>query len=224
MDIPVIIFIILYALVLCCYFITRVGKNIKYRAINKYIMATMYLILAFVGFSLRHEVSSYHIILIGALILSWLGDIFLVFDLGRGGDFFMAANICFFIYGISVLYDNSYTFSSFWWVLLITFVMLTTFIILCQKLPKVFTLGKMRWPMTLYLLTIFMHGSMGIALITLLPGTNYMLLGIGSVSFMISDIILTIDRFVYKNNKWIIRSNSLTYFGGLLLIALSLVL
>ena len=69
-----------------------------------------------------------------------------------------------------------------------------------------------------------MHGSMGIALITLLPGTNYMLLGIGSVSFMISDIILTIDRFVYKNNKWIIRSNSLTYFGGLLLIALSLVL
>lgn len=136
MDLPIIIFIVLYALVLCCYFITRVGKNIKYRAINKYIMATMYLILAFVGFSLRHEVSSYHIILIGALVLAWLGDIFLVFDLGRGGDFFMAANICFFIYGISVLYDNSYTFSFFWWVLLITFVMLTTFIILYQKITK----------------------------------------------------------------------------------------
>jgi hypothetical protein len=47
-------------------------------------------------------------------------------------------------------------------------------------------------------------------------------MGIGSLLFMASDYILTIDRFVILKNKWIIRSNSLTYFGGLLLIALSL--
>jgi len=39
---------------------------------------------------------------------------------------------------------------------------------------------------------------------------------------MISDYILTVDRFIIQKNKWIVRSNSLTYFTGLLLIVLSL--
>jgi hypothetical protein len=119
---------------------------------------------------------------------------------------------------------NGYTFASFWWVILVVLFMIATFVVLCEKLPNIFNLGKMKWPMTFYLFSIFFHGIMGLALAILLPGTNYMLLGIGSISFMVSDIILTIDRFVIKGNKWIVRSNSLTYFGGLLLIALSLFL
>lgn len=224
MDLPIIIFIIVYALALCGYFITRVGNNIKYRAINKYILATMYLVLAFVGFSLRHVVNSYHIILMAALFLAWLGDIFLVFSLKMGGDFFLAGNVCFFMYGMCVLYDHGFTFASFWWVILVALGMISTFVILCQKFPKVFKLGSMRWPMTLYLTSIFSHGMMGLALVLLLPGTNFMILGLGSLSFMLSDMILTVDRFIIRNNKWIVRANSLTYFGGLLLIALSLFL
>lgn len=54
--------------------------------------------------------------------------------------------------------------------------------------------------------------------------TMYLVLAFIVFSFIISDIILTIDRFVIKGNKWIVRANSLTYFGGLLLIALSVVL
>jgi len=54
-----------------------------------------------------------------------------------------------------------------------------------------------------------------------LPGTNFMVMGIGSVLFMISDMVLTAYRFIFKNNKWLIRLNSLTYFTGLLLIVIS---
>ena len=80
----------------------------------------------------------------------------------------------------------------------------------------------MRWPMTLYLCSIFSHGMCGLAAIILLPGTRFVMMGIGSLLFMVSDMILTVDRFIYKGNKWIVRANSLTYFSGLLLIVLSL--
>ncbi|MBQ1322792.1 MAG: hypothetical protein IIY30_03285, partial [Erysipelotrichaceae bacterium] len=82
-------------------------------------------------------------------------------------------------------------------------------------------MGKMRWPMTWYLSTILTHGMTGLAMAVLLPGTNFMVMGIGSVLFMISDMVLTAYRFIFKNNKWLIRLNSLTYFTGLLLIVIS---
>ena len=84
-------------------------------------------------------------------------------------------------------------------------------------------MGKMRRPMTWYLSTILTHGIMGLALVVLLPGTKFVMMGIGSFLFMISDMILTAYRFVFNNNKWLIRANSLTYFVGLLLIVLAMV-
>ena len=56
-----------------------------------------------------------------------------------------------------------------------------------------------------------------------LPGSRFMLMGLGSFLFMISDIDLNAYRFVFNNNKWLIRFNSLTYFVGLLLIVLAMV-
>ena len=92
------VFIAVYLIALCCYFKTRTSENKKARAINKYFMATMYLVFAIVIFFRRYEFASYQTILMAALILAWLGDIFLVFDFGRGGDFFLAGNICFVLY------------------------------------------------------------------------------------------------------------------------------
>ena len=93
-----IVFIAVYLIALCCYFKTRTSGNIKHRAINKYFMATMYLVLAIVTFINRYEFASYQTLLMAALIFAWLGDIFLVFDFGRGGDFFLAGNVCFTLY------------------------------------------------------------------------------------------------------------------------------
>ena len=94
---------------------------------------------------------------------------------------------------------------------------------LANKYPKVLKLNKMKYPMAFYLSSITLHGLLGLVSAIFVSTTpSILVMGIGSVSFMLSDYILTVDRFVIQNNKWIVRCNSLTYFGGLLLIALSL--
>ena len=217
------LFIVVYLLALCCYFYTRVSDNKKYRAINKYIMATMYLVLAIVTFFKKYNFVSYQSLYMAALIFAYFGDVFLVIDFSRGGDFFLACNICFTIYEQIVLLDHCYTIKNYYWLYIIEAIILFSFIYACSKYPEKIKMGKMRWPMTFYLSTILTHGFTGLALIIYLPGTNFVTLGIGSLLFMISDMILTAYRFIFNNNKWLIRANSLTYFVGLLLIVLSMV-
>ncbi len=185
-------------------------------------MATMYLVFAIVIFFRRYEFASYQTMLMAALILAWLGDVFLVFDFNRGGDFFLAGNICFVLYEQMVLVDRGgYGFKDFAWTYVAAGAMLAAAIFATGRWPERVRLGKMRWPMMFYLSSIFMHGMTGLALITMMPGTNYAVMGLGSVLFMISDIDLNLYRFVFNNNKWLVRVNSLTYFTGLLLIVLS---
>ena len=214
------LFIFIYLLALICYLFTRTSDNIRYRAINKYIMATMYLVLAIIVFFQKYTFTSYQTLLMAALFFAWLGDVFLVFDFGRGGDFFLAGNVCFTMYEQAVMLDHGKQLKDFAWVFVVVALMLGVFIWACQKKPEQFKLGKMRWPMTFYLSSIFTHGITGLAMVLLLPGTNYVTMGIGSVLFMISDIILTTYRFVVGPKKWLVRANSLTYFPGLLLIVL----
>ncbi len=215
-------FIIAYIIMLCLYYYTRPSGKIPMRAINKVILATMYMVFAIVQFQLNYELLSFHLLLMVALFLAWMGDVFLIFDFNRGGDFFLCGNVCFFTYEMAACIAQGCKFSSFWWVLLVTVLLVALFIFLAHKYPTTLKLGKMRWPMTLYITSITLHGLMGLALMILLPGTKWALLGLGSLFFMISDYILTVDRFVILNNKWIVRSNSTFYFGGLLLIVLSM--
>lgn len=146
-----------------------------------------------------------------------------MFDFGRGGDFFLAGNICFVLYEQAVLIDKGYWFNDFAWTYVVAGLMLAVVIFASGRWPERIKMGKMRWPMIFYLSSIFMHGITGLALMIMLPGTSYALLGLGSFLFMISDIDLNVYRFIFNNNKWLIRFNSLTYFVGLLLIVLSTV-
>ena len=215
------LFIAIYLIALLCYFKTRVSENKLHRALNKYLMATMYLGLAIYTFFTKYDFVSYQALLMAALLLAYFGDIFLVFDFGRGGDFFLAGNVCFLIYEQIVMIDHGHSLKEFYWTFIVAGVMLGAFILACQYKPDVFKLGKMRWPMTFYLSSIFMHGITGLAMAILMPGTSYQIMGIGSFLFMLSDMILTSYRFIFNNNKWLIRANSLTYFLGLLLIVLA---
>ena len=220
----IIVFIVVYLAALCCYFKTRTSGNKKHRAINKYIMATMYLVFAFVVFLQNYELVSFHTMLIAALILAWLGDIFLVWDFGRGGDFFLAGNICFTLYEQIILVDKGgYKFGVFAWTFVVVAIMLAFVIYATGRWHKKIKMGKMRWPMIFYLSSIFMHGITGLALMIMMPNPAYKMLGLGSFLFMLSDMDLTLYKFVLDNNKWLIRLNSLTYFVGLLLIVLSTV-
>ena len=215
-------FIIAYIAMLFLYFYTRNSGKMSWRAPNKIILASMLLGFAIFQFQDHYQLQSYHLVLMVALVFAWMGDVFLLFDLSRGGDFFLCGNICFFTYEMTVLIGQEHSFADFWWVILVAALLVGLFIWLAQRYPEKLKLGKMRWPMTLYLTSISLHGIMGLALMVLLPGTNWALMGLGSFLFMLSDFILTFDRFVMPDNKWIVRSNSASYFIGLLLIVLSM--
>lgn len=216
-------FIVAYAVLLFTYFITETSGKMYLRAPNKIILASMFLIFAIIQFQ-KYQFLSYHLILMVALFLAWMGDVFLLIDLNRGGDFFLCGNVAFVVYYLATLVSGGQSFGDFWWVLIPWAVLLGTFILLANKFPKVLKLGKMKGPMTLYLGSIILHGMMGLALIILLPGSPAALMGLGALLFMISDFILTIDKFVILHNKWILRANSLFYFVGMLLIVLSMAL
>ena len=216
-----IVFSVIYALFLCAYFVTRVGDNIKHRAINKTILATMYLVYAMVMFHIG-GFSGYHYVMMAALFLAYMGDLFLIFDLNRGGDFFLAGNVCFATFYLASLKAANVSFVNYFWVFIIWATLISLFIYLAKKYPNVLKLGKMKYPMALYLASITLHGLLGLVSAIFIGTTPFIVMGIGSVSFMISDYILTLDRFVIPKRKWLIRCNSLTYFVGLLLIVLSL--
>lgn len=204
-----------------CLFCSRVCDNIKHRAINKYILATMYLVYAITMFHTQNLAGHYYV-LMAALFLAYLGDFFLVLDLNRGGYFFLAGNVCFATFYLATLTKYAIPFVNYFWVFIGVAILIGTFILLAKKYPNVFKLGKMKYPMALYLLSITLHGLLGLATAIFVGTTSLVIMGIGSVLFMASDYILTVDRFVIQKNKWIIRCNSLTYFSGLLLIVLSM--
>lgn len=156
-----IIFCIIYILFLCAYFITRVGNNIKYRAINKYILAAMYMIYAIVMFHI-HDFSGYYYILIIGLFFSFLGDVFLVFDFKRGGNFFLAGNVCFSTFYLVTLTQVSVPFLNYFWLFIVWAILIGTFIYLSNKYPNVIKLGKMKYPVIVYLSSITLHGLLGL--------------------------------------------------------------
>jgi uncharacterized membrane protein YhhN len=181
----------------------------------------MYLVYAIVMFHVN-GFSGYHYVMMAALFLAYMGDLFLIFDLNRGGDFFLAGNVCFATFYLASLKAAKVPFVNYFWVFIIWAVLISLFIYLAKKYPNVLKLGKMKYPMALYLSSITLHGLLGLVTAIFVGSTALVVMGIGSVSFMISDYILTLDRFVIPKRKWLIRCNSLTYFVGLLLIVLSL--
>lgn len=221
LSMPMLAYIGLYLLALCCYFYTRTAKSLFHRALNKYLLASMYLGLAIFIFFRDYVFVSYQTFLMVAFLLAWLGDVFLVFDFNTGGNFFLAGNICFTVYEQIVLVEHGYDYHSFWMYYLIAAGILLLFILAHSLMPNVLKLGKLRWPMTFYFSSILVHGCTGLALVMLLPGSNFMIMGIGSLLFLVSDIVLILSKFVFAGNKWLIRLNSLTYFVGMMTMVLS---
>ncbi len=222
MTVPVIIFTVVYSLVLVSYFYTETSGKMYLRAPNKILLALMFFVFASIVFtsSNKYTITSYHTIFMAGLFLAMLGDIFLLFDFNRGGDFFLACNVCFIIYEISVLSDKGITFDKYFWLFIVALALLTLYYFLFTRFKNVFKLDKMMYPMLFYLASITTHGMMGIAIIIFVP--ELLLLGLGSLLFFLSDVVLTLDRFVFKNN-WSLRANSALYFTGLLLMVLSMV-
>ena len=222
MSAGIIAFIVIYCAVLCCYFYTETTGNLKLRAPNKIIMALMFFIFGTVFICKNFVINPLHYLAIVGLFLAMLGDIFLLFSYNRGGDFFLAGNVCFIAYQAILLSYHNVGIGSYWWVFLVIAALWGTFFILFKKFPNVFKLGKMKAPFLFYLSSIIPNGIFGLAVMIFVP--RFFLFGLGMFIFMLSDFDITFHKFVCPDNKWVLRLNSALYFVGMLIAVLNFAL
>lgn len=222
MNPGIIAFIVVYCVILCLYFYTETTGNLKLRAPNKIVLALMFFTFGTYFICQNPLLGVPHYLAIAALFLAMLGDIFLLFSYNRGGDFFLAGNVCFIIYQILLLTWSGCHISTYWWVFLVIPALWFTFFFLFKKFPNFFKMGKMKGPMLFYLSSIIGNGVFGIATMAYVP--NYFLFGLGMFIFMLSDFDITFHKFVCPENKWVHRLNSALYFVGMLIAVLNFAL
>lgn len=220
MNPGIIAFIIVYCVVLCCYFLTETSGNMKLRAPNKILLALMFFVFG-ATFAVINNIP-YSSLFIVALLLSMLGDAFLLFSFSKGGIFFTSGNIAFIAFQASILYSFGIGIEKYWWVLIMIPILWSIYPILSHFKPNSFQFGPLKGIMFFYLATIVGSGSFGIAVASFVP--EFRLLGIGLFLFMLSDFDIVLHKFVWPKNKWIHRLNSALYFTGMLLVALNVAL
>lgn len=214
-------FILSYCAVLLVYLVVERQESHRNRAVNKILLASMFLIYGAVAI-FRAPFSWYGAWFLVALFFCYLGDVFLLWSFNRGGAMFIIGNLLFFGYELTAALQAGLHVSQFWWALfffLIPFCGITYFF----TRPSMKKDGKVQMGLLMYMITITLHGSMGLVLLIFFHGTPLGLLGLGSFLFEISDYCLMPYEKKYKpDKKWILNLNSLTYFVGMLLMVLSL--
>ncbi|HPX31991.1 MAG TPA: lysoplasmalogenase family protein [Erysipelotrichaceae bacterium] len=208
------IFIIVYIPALIMYLFSKTSGNFKRRATNKIALASLFMLCGIYAFLIR-EKSVPLIILMIALFFSYLGDVLLLWSFEKGGYAFMTGNVIYCIY----LYIMHYQYH-LWQLIVVVAV-----IVLLYKLYRHFVekeildLGDLD-EFNLYMITVISQGTMG-TIMALFTSVNInKVLGIGLLLFMVSDFFIAFQNFYYRKSSLIMRCNSITYFLGMMLIAI----
>ena len=219
MNIFVVGFIVIYLGVIISYFFSETSDNFKRRAINKIILASMFFVFGIVQYFLHYDFLSINIILLLAILFAYLGDIILLFSFINGGLSFIISNILFFIYEWIIVANYNVPFSKIWLFIPLFIIMFGTFVFFALK--RFLNFKSKTVPMLIYVFSVTLHGTLGLFLAIYFANVKMILFGIGLALFMLSDYFLMIHKFKY-HKKWILRSNSASYFIGLLMVVLSL--
>jgi hypothetical protein len=104
-------------------------------------------------------------------------------------------------------------------------IIVAVFILLLYSLYRYFVkagildLGGME-AFNMYMVSVISQGVMGTVMATFTTIDTNKVLGVGLLLFMISDFFISFQNFYDKESKLIKRCNSITYFTGMMLIAI----
>ena len=225
-----VLFVAFYTVITICYLFSETSGNFPLRAVNKIGLATLYLLIfifAFIKLDYMGKYGTYQIVALIGFALAFLGDVVLLWSFVVGGALFAAGNVALFVYELLVLSKNGIPFADYWWFLLIF--LAPVFYLFTQHFTKRVDFGKLGIGMPIYIATVSLQGCGGFAMMANAhalqaagAGTyvHFTVFGAGLFFFMVSDYFLTAHEYVNKNN-WVLRCNSLTYFMGIMLAALS---
>lgn len=210
-------FIIVYLALLGAYFFSETSGDFRRRAVNKIIMASLFLVCGTIWFFWKGY-SGWRLVVLPALFFAWLGDVLLLWSFSKGGVSFMVGNVFFILYETLLMKEAGIPFARIWWCGLLFLGLWSMVVVLAKR--KWIDFKKYEPTLILYMATVTGHGTLGLGLAANVPGLHALLLGIGLAFFMVSDYFLMTYKFKYHKNA-ILRCNSGTYFFGMLLVALS---
>ena len=213
------LFLCLYVLMLVSYFFAETSGNFPRRAVNKIVLAAMFLLCGIVAYLHIGNMDGRLIILLG-LVFAFLGDITLLWDMKKAGFLFGAASLLFLVGEIGLLIRCRVPFRWIFPVLLLAG-SLFGFMMLMNSIGKIPFVEKGGKKYAVYLAVITLCGSQGFVLFIQAGCASVMLFGLGLCCIMASDYFLTVDTY-YEHKNWILRTNSGLYFIGVLLVACSL--
>ena len=157
-------------------------------------------------------------VLVIGLVFAMLGDLLLVFM--NKHALFTAGVISFSCASLTFTCYAALSFGFQWWALL-PFAALCVANAVCQ-VKKVYTFGQSIVPLNIYTVLVGLCGCTGLVLLCQSPTTEVLLFGLGCFMYMLSDVCLGLYLFKFRYRAVDII-NTLLYFPGLLLVALSLV-
>ena len=202
-------------------FTTSLGEH-KARGINKILLASFYLILAFVLFIENREFNSFYVIILVAVTATFVGDIVLMFHFNLGALFFTIGNLSLFAYDFCLLESLGVHFSSYWWFMLVYVGMLGGYMIL-ERFNTHFKIEKKdRLKAFGYLAMVTLHGSIGTTMYFVTDNRSAILLGFGTILFMLSDYVLCSYKYSFNHESSVHKLNTFLYFAGILLITWSI--
>ena len=202
-------------------FTTSLGEH-KTRAINKVLLATFYLILAVILFIQNREFNSFHILILIAILGTYVGDIVLMYKFNLGALFFTIGNLSLFVYDFLLLESLGVHFSNYWWFMLV-YVGLVGGYMLLERFNTHFKIEKKdRVKAFGYLAMVSLHGSIGTTMYFVTDNKSAILLGFGSILFMLSDYVLCSYKYSFNHETSVHKLNTFLYFAGILLITWSI--
>ena len=212
------VFVILYLSLLGLYLFVETGDSFRRRAVNKILLSSLFLFFGQFWFWTNGYAQGWSFLALVGLFYACMGDALLLFSFGAGSAAFLVANLCFIGYTFCTLHFGGVFSKALPWLILGLVLFLGAYF--WATTTKWIDLGKMTWVTLFYLITVTLHGLMGLLAAILLPGGHTLLLGIGLVLFTVADHFLVIYKFKTKNKR-ALRINTACYFFGMMLVALS---
>ena len=212
------VFVIVYLALLGLYLFMETGDSFRRRAVNKILLSSLFLFFGQFWFWTGGYAHGWAFLALVGLFYACMGDALLLFSFGAGGASFAVANLCFVGYTFCTLFYGGVFFKALPW--FIAGLALFFAMFFWATRTKWIDLGSKSGVALFYLLTVTLHGLLGILCALFLPGTHTLLLGIGLALFMVADHFLVIYKFKTKNKR-ALRTNTACYFLGVMLVALS---
>ena len=202
-------------------FTTSLGEH-KTRAINKAILALLYLAVGLLLFIKNREWNSFHVLLFVAITATCIGDIVLMFYFNLGAAFFTIGNLSIFVYDFLFLESEGIHFDSYWWFLFVYLFFVGGYWLLDRFGTHFKIVKKDRIKAFGYLAMVSLHGSLGLTMYFLTDSRSAILLGIGSFLYMMSDYVLCSYKYSIKHEVSVHKLNTFLYFSGIILVAWSI--